>query len=192
MLKFTSILWLLNSSRKDQHFKKLQSRDKRLEFFLTFSLGFGVFKAYFHIKNFLIKKNVYLAEVQKEKKSAFPDTFISDTACCERRYQYISTLQMGASVKALLSKKYGLYSCLFYSYSKIEILINICCNRSFMHSFLYMKETAPLLVLSQRLINGFSFKELRNCISRIVRVWSLFCSLLVYTSLHSLAILLEN
>ena len=53
---------------------------------------------------------------------------------------------------------YGLYSCLFYPYSKIEILIKIYCNRSFMHCFLYMKETAPLLLLSHRLINGFSLE----------------------------------
>ena len=37
-----------------------------------------------------------------------------------------------------------------------------------------------------------AIKELRNCISRIIRVWSLFCSLWVYTSLHFLPILLEN
>ena len=35
-------------------------------------------------------------------------------------------------------------------------------------------------------------KELRNCISRIIRVWSLFCSIRVYTSLHFLPILLVN
>ena len=27
-------------------------------------------------------------------------------------------------------------------------------------------------------------KELRNCISRIIRLWSLFCSIRVYASLH--------
>ena len=35
-------------------------------------------------------------------------------------------------------------------------------------------------------------KELRNCISRIIRVRLLFCSILVYTSLYFLLILLEN
>ena len=38
----------------------------------------------------------------------------------------------------------------------------------------------------------FVSKEQRNCISRIIRVWSLFCSMRVYTSLHFLPILLEN
>ena len=35
-------------------------------------------------------------------------------------------------------------------------------------------------------------KELRNCISSIIRLWSLFCSIRVYASLHFLPILLEN
>ena len=35
-------------------------------------------------------------------------------------------------------------------------------------------------------------KELRNRISRIIRFWSLFCSIRVYASLHFLPILLEN
>ena len=35
-------------------------------------------------------------------------------------------------------------------------------------------------------------KELRNRISRIIRLWSLFCSIRVYPSLHFLPILLEN
>ena len=38
----------------------------------------------------------------------------------------------------------------------------------------------------------FSLKELRNRISRIIRLWSLFCSILVYASLHFLPIPLEN
>ena len=33
-------------------------------------------------------------------------------------------------------------------------------------------------------------KELRNCILRIIRVWSVFCSVQVYISLHFLPILL--
>ena len=37
-----------------------------------------------------------------------------------------------------------------------------------------------------------SLKELRNCISRIICVWSLFFSIRVYGSLHFLPILLEN
>ena len=37
-----------------------------------------------------------------------------------------------------------------------------------------------------------ALKEPRNCTLRIIRVWKLFCSLLVYTSLHFLPILLEN
>ena len=35
-------------------------------------------------------------------------------------------------------------------------------------------------------------KELRNCILRNIRVWSLFCSVRVYISLYFLPILLEN
>ena len=35
-------------------------------------------------------------------------------------------------------------------------------------------------------------KELRNYISRIIRVWSLFCSIRVYKSQHFLRIRLEN
>ena len=35
-------------------------------------------------------------------------------------------------------------------------------------------------------------KELRNCISHIIRVWSLFCLIGVYTRLHFLPILLGN
>ena len=35
-------------------------------------------------------------------------------------------------------------------------------------------------------------KELRNCIPRIIRVWSLICSIQVYIGLHFLPILLEN
>ena len=35
-------------------------------------------------------------------------------------------------------------------------------------------------------------KELRNCILRITRVRSLFCSIRVYASLHFLPIYLEN
>ena len=35
-------------------------------------------------------------------------------------------------------------------------------------------------------------KEIRNCISRIIRVSSLFCSIWVYSSLYFLSILLEN
>ena len=38
----------------------------------------------------------------------------------------------------------------------------------------------------------FSLKELRNCIPRIIRVWSLFCSIRVYRGLHFLPIFLEN
>ena len=34
--------------------------------------------------------------------------------------------------------------------------------------------------------------ELRNRMSPIIRLWSLFCSIRVYTSLHFLPILLEN
>ena len=135
---------------------------------------------------------MYLAEVQKEKNRLFRTLSFQTQHVVNEDISISVPYRWALPWKLSSRKKYGLYSCLFYSYSKIEILINICCNRSFMHSFLYMKETAPLLVLSQRLINGFSFKELRNCISRIVRVWSLFCSILVYTSLHSLAILLEN
>ena len=37
-----------------------------------------------------------------------------------------------------------------------------------------------------------TLKELRNRISRIIRLWSLFCSIRVYASLHFLQILLEN
>ena len=37
-----------------------------------------------------------------------------------------------------------------------------------------------------------SLKELRNRISRIIRLWSLFCSIRVYASLHFLLIHLEN
>ena len=35
-------------------------------------------------------------------------------------------------------------------------------------------------------------KELRNRISRIIRLWSLFCSIWIYASLHFLPILLES
>ena len=43
------------------------------------------------------------------------------------------------------------------------------------------------------LLRGFTvLKELRNRISRIIRLWSLFCSIRVYASLHFLQILLEN
>ena len=38
----------------------------------------------------------------------------------------------------------------------------------------------------------FILKELRNCIPRIIRVWSLFCSMPVYRSLHFLLIFLET
>ena len=37
-----------------------------------------------------------------------------------------------------------------------------------------------------------SLKELRNRISRSIRLWSLFCSTLIYASLHFLLIHLEN
>ena len=37
-----------------------------------------------------------------------------------------------------------------------------------------------------------ALKELRNRISHIIRLWSLFCSILVYASLHFLRIHLEN
>ena len=37
-----------------------------------------------------------------------------------------------------------------------------------------------------------SLKELQNCIPRIIHVWSLFCSVRVYKSLHFQPILLEN
>ena len=40
--------------------------------------------------------------------------------------------------------------------------------------------------------NFFSLKELRNRISRIIRLWSLLCSIRLYTRLHFLPILLEN
>ena len=43
-----------------------------------------------------------------------------------------------------------------------------------------------------RLSLAKNLKELRNCISRITRMWPLFCSLRVYTSLHFLSILLGN
>ena len=43
-----------------------------------------------------------------------------------------------------------------------------------------------------RIPNFFSLKELRNRISRIIRLWSLLCSIRVYASLHFLPILLEN
>ena len=35
-------------------------------------------------------------------------------------------------------------------------------------------------------------KELQNCILRIIRIWSLFCSIWIYASLHFLLFLLEN
>ena len=37
-----------------------------------------------------------------------------------------------------------------------------------------------------------TLKELRNCISSIIRMWSLFCSIRVYARLHFLTILLET
>ena len=37
-----------------------------------------------------------------------------------------------------------------------------------------------------------ALKELRNRISHVIRLWSLFCSILVYASLHFLLIHLEN
>ena len=37
-----------------------------------------------------------------------------------------------------------------------------------------------------------ALKELRNRVSHIIRLWSLFCSILVYASLHFLLIHLEN
>ena len=37
-----------------------------------------------------------------------------------------------------------------------------------------------------------NLKELRNRFSRIIRLWSLFCSIRIYASLHFLLIRLEN
>ena len=37
-----------------------------------------------------------------------------------------------------------------------------------------------------------ALKELKSCILRIIHVWSLFCSIWVYTSLYILLVLLEN
>ena len=47
-----------------------------------------------------------------------------------------------------------------------------------------------LLITYQRV--DVYLKELRNRISRIIRVWSLFCSIRVYASQHFLQILVEN
>ena len=41
-------------------------------------------------------------------------------------------------------------------------------------------------------VRSKSLKELQNHISRIICLWSLFCSILVYASLHFLPIPLEN
>ena len=40
--------------------------------------------------------------------------------------------------------------------------------------------------------SSLHLKELRSFISRIIRLWSLICSIRVYVSLHFRQILLEN
>ena len=105
--------------------------------------------------------DIYL-KLKKKKKMGFL-RYLQDSFClgCSMLWTRISVpYRWVVPWKLSYPKKiyYGLYSCLFYPYSKIEILIKIYCNRSFMHCFLYMKETAPLLLLSHRLINGFSLE----------------------------------
>ena len=57
--------------------------------------------------------------------------------------------------------------------------------------FLNATSLSPLFGLSPACaaIDIVPLKELRNCISRSICVWSLFCSIQVYTSLHFLMIL---
>ena len=55
-----SILLILKSSRKNQHFKKLWLRHLRLEIFLTFSWGFWFFEAHFLTTIFLMKKELFV------------------------------------------------------------------------------------------------------------------------------------
>ena len=53
---------------------------------------------------------------------------------------------------------------------------------------------SPIFVVDTKITFVYNFvaplKELRNCILRIIRLWSVFCSVLVYISLHFLPILL--
>ena len=54
----------------------------------------------------------------------------------------------------------------------------------------FSKSCFQILVFDKRQVKVLN--ELRNCISRIICLWSLFCSIRVCTSLHFLPILLEN
>ena len=87
----------------------------------------------------------------------------------------------------------------------IMISISILLNLSLRNLFPLFKKTkhaeenhlrheTSLIVAIIVLLKCFFFilKELRNRISRIIRLWSLFCSIRVYASLHFLLIHLEN
>ena len=55
---------------------------------------------------------------------------------------------------------------------------------------LYLVQSNMLLSLSSH--SKLYLKELRNCILRIILVWSLFCLMRIYVGLHFLQFLLEN
>ena len=58
-----------------------------------------------------------------------------------------------------------------------------------------ISEWLLLFLMSERLIlfpRPYQFKELRNCILRIIRVRSLFCLIRVSTSLHFVTFVLKN
>ena len=77
--------------------------------------------------------------------------------------------------------------CLFLSFSKyfffLLFKLRYFWSLGFQIIVIYREKKTPSF------LNTLNLKVLRNRISRIIRLWSLFCSILVYASLH---FLLEN
>ena len=66
------------------------------------------------------------------------------------------------------------------------------CKLNVITEKLDIKLKCQKIKIIQKMTQYDYLKELRNRISHIISLWSLFCSIWVYASLHFLPILLEN
>ena len=110
-------------------------------------------------------------------------------------WKFILQFQWAAPLNLPVTWQWSLnfYSSLSISFLQIQQLL--LCRNKCSSSRLMIKCLLKCLFITflQYLYSlRIALKELRNCISRIIPVWLLFCSTWVYTSLHFLPILLGN
>ena len=88
------------------------------------------------------------------------------------------------------SSQFLLLICDSYMSSNRRLVpLKLCVGFSILDSVSF---SLKLIFLFKKCMDSLTLKVLRNRISRIIRLRSLFCSIRVYVSLHFLPILLEN